>query len=155
MTYKDKAIQLFMEGANCAQAVFGAFAPMLGLEHRFALRLAAPLGGGLGRQREVCGAVSGMCLVAGALYGYDDVQSPEKKAAHYRLVQELCDAFRARFGTIICRELLDEPRTAQFFDPEPRNEEYYRTRPCARQVGVAAEIIEAYILAHPVGKGDA
>lgn len=149
MTYKEKAIELFFAGANCAQAVFAAFAPLGGVEEALALRLSAPFGGGLGRQREVCGAVSGMCMAAGALYGNDDLADADAKAAHYRMIQELCAAFRERFGTIICRELLGEKRTVTFSDPCPRTEEYYRQRPCARQVGVAAEILENYIAAHP------
>ncbi len=149
MTYQEKAIELFMQGANCAQAVFTAFAPLTGMDEGLSLRISAPFGGGLGRQREVCGAVSGMCMAAGVLYGYDDLSDADAKAAHYRLVQELCAAFRERFGTIICRELLDEPRTLTFSAPSPRTEEYYRQRPCARQVGVAAEILEKYIAAHP------
>lgn len=149
MTYKEKAIELFFEGANCAQAVFTAFAPLTGFEEKLALRISAPFGGGFGRQREVCGAVSGMCMAAGVLYGYDDLSDENVKKEHYRMVQELCAAFREKFGTMICRELLGEERTVTFTDPSPRTEEYYRQRPCARQVGVAAEILEAYIEAHP------
>ena len=155
MTYKEKAIDLFFAGANCAQAVFAAFSPLTGFEEKAALRIAAPFGGGFGRQREVCGAVSGMCMAAGVLYGYDDLTDEEIKKAHYRMVQELCNAFRERFGTIICRELLGEKKTVTFTDPSPRTEEYYRQRPCARQVGVAAEILENYIAAHPPKAGDA
>ena len=150
MTYKEKAIALFESGANCAQAVFTAFGDLTGIEEKTALRLSSSFGGGLGRQREVCGAVSGMCMVAGILYGYDDIKDEAAKAAHYRLIQELCDAFRERFETIICRELLGEKKTAHIPDPSPRTEEYYRRRPCARLVGTAAEIMEEYIAAHPI-----
>ena len=116
-----------------------------------ALRISAGFGGGFARQREVCGAVSGMCLVAGALYGYDDLADDKTKAAHYRLIRELCDAFKAVHGSIICRELLDTKKAADTApDPDPRTEEYYRTRPCARQVGTAAEILEKYIAEHGV-----
>ena len=150
MTYKEKAIDLFFAGANCAQAVFAAFSPLTGFEEKAALRIAAPFGGGFGRQREVCGAVSGMCMAAGVLYGYDDLTDEEIKKAHYRMVQELCGAFRERFGTIICRELLQTKAASTAPVPTPRTEEYYRTRPCARQVGTAAEIIERYIEEHPI-----
>ena len=149
MTYKEKAIELFMDGANCAQAVFAAFSPMTGIDYELALRLSSSFGGGLGRQREVCGAVSGMCMVAGVLYGYSNLSDDAEKKEHYRMIQELCSAFRERFGTIICRELLDEKRTVVWSDPSPRTAEYYRQRPCAAQVGIAAEIIENYIMTHP------
>ncbi|MBQ9098966.1 MAG: C_GCAxxG_C_C family protein [Clostridia bacterium] len=151
MTRKEKAIQLFLSGANCAQAVVAAFADLIGMDEKTALRLAAPFGGGLARQREVCGAVSGMCMVAGALYGYDDLTDDAVKAAHYRLIRSLCDAFKEAHGTLICRELLGSKKgkdTAP--DPDPRTEEYYRTRPCARQVGTAAGILEAYVQEHSV-----
>ena len=150
MTRAEKAIELFEKGANCAQAVCGAFADLMGLDEKTAFRLSAPFGGGLGRQREICGAVSGMCMVAGMLYGYDDLENDQVKGEHYRLVQELCDAFRARYGSIICRELLQSKRISTTPVPTPRNEEFYRTRPCARQVGTAAEIIEQYIQDHPI-----
>lgn len=150
MTRAEKAIELFEKGANCAQAVCGAFADLMGLDEKTAFRLSAPFGGGLGRQREICGAVSGMCMVAGMLYGYDDLENDQVKGEHYRLVQELCDAFRARYGSIICRELLQTAKLSSAPVPTPRTAEYYRTRPCARQVGTAAEIIERYIQDHPI-----
>ena len=151
MTRKEKAIALFMQGANCSQAVCGAFADLMGIDQKLALRMSAGFGGGLARQREVCGAISGMCMVAGALYGYDDLTNDKEKAAHYRLVRELCDAFKAAYGSIICRELLDAKKAVDTApDPDPRTEEYYRTRPCARQVGKAAEILEGYIAEHPI-----
>lgn len=145
MTRKEKAIEWFMKGANCAQAVFVAFADLCGMDEKTALKLSSSFGGGLGRQREVCGAVSGMCMVLGALYGYDDLSDDTAKAAHYRLIQRLCDMFRANFGSIVCRELLGAKRATTHPEPDARTAEYYRTRPCARQVGCAAEILEKYI----------
>ena len=152
MTRKEKAVELFVNGANCAQAVLVAFADLCGLDEKTAYRLSAPFGGGLGRQREVCGAVSGLCMVLGFLYGYDDLTDAPAKAEHYRLVQELCGTFRERFGSIVCRELLGTKKATTHPEPDPRTAEYYRTRPCARQVGVAAEILEAYMNIHPVTK---
>ena len=141
MSRKEIAVEYFMQGANCAQAVFAAFAPLVGVEEKLALRLSSSFGGGFGRLREVCGAVSGMCMAAGALYGYDDLQDEALKAAHYRRIQELCGAFKERFGSIICRELLDAKRADTSPDPSPRTEEYYRQRPCAGMVYAAAEMI--------------
>ncbi len=153
MTRTERAVAYFMEGANCAQAVMAAFADLMGMDERTALRISAPFGGGLARQREVCGAVTGMCMVAGYLYGYDELSDDAPKAEHYRLIRALCDAFRAEHeGHIVCRDLLGVKRgggdTAPA--PSPRTEEYYRIRPCARQVGTAARILEDYISKHPV-----
>ena len=150
--YKEKAIELFFAGANCAQAVFTAFAPLTGFAEKAALRISAPFGGGFGRQREVCGAVSGMCMVLGALYGYDAPDDQAAKAAHYALVQSLCGEFHTRYGSIICRDLLGAKRAEDSPNPTPRDSEFYRTRPCARFVGMAAELLEQYVTAHPVGE---
>ena len=150
MTRSERAIELFLNGCNCAQAVFAAFADLIPMEHDLALRLSSSFGGGLGRQREVCGAVSGMCMVLGALYGYDDLADHAAKTEHYTLVQSLCGEFRNRYGSIVCRDLLGAKRAEDSPGPTPRDAEFYRTRPCARFVGMAAELLERYIAAHPV-----
>ena len=150
-TRSEKAVELFMKGANCAQAVCAAFADQMGMDEKTAFRLSAPFGGGFARQREVCGAITGMCMVLGVLYGYDELADDATKAAHYRLVRELCDAFKEIHGSIVCRDLLGAKKGADTAPtPDPRTAAYYRTRPCARQVGTAAEILERYINEHPV-----
>lgn len=146
MTRKEQAIANFKDGYNCAQAVFLAFGDLTGIAPEAAAAMAAPFGGGFGRQREVCGAVSGMCLALGVLYGYSDPHDMAQKTAHYGAVQALCAEFRARAGSIICRELLDSDEgkdTAH--TPSARTEAYYKKRPCAELVGEAADILDAYI----------
>ena len=137
------AVDLFVSGYNCAQAVFGAFAPVVGMEREKALRLSSAFGGGFGRMREVCGAFSGVTLVLGELFGYSELQE-ENKDLLYPRVQELGRRFRERCGSLICRELLafkvEEGGVAS-----PRTAEYYKTRPCARLVEAAAEILEEYL----------
>jgi len=145
MNRKEQAMAYFKEGYNCAQSVFLAFSDLTGFDQKTALRLAAPFGGGIGRQREVCGAVSGMCMAAGALFGYDDVHDKAAKAAHYKMIQELCAEFRARVGgSIICRDLLGGEGKDTDATPTPRTEAYYKKRPCAELVGEAADILDAY-----------
>ena len=149
MNHELLAGDLFMNSSNCAQAVLLAFEDLTGLDPHLAARLSSPFGGGMGRQREVCGAVSGMLMVAGILYGYEDPGEDDTvKKAHYKLVQELCGKFREEAGSIICRELLDNPPSAP--TPSPRTAEYYASRPCARFVMLAARILEEYIAEHPV-----
>ncbi len=151
MNRKEQAIAYFKEGYNCTQSVFLTFTDLTGFDQKTALRLAAPFGGGIGRQREVCGAVSGMCLVAGALYGYDDRDDKAAKAAHYKMIQELCEEFRKRAGgSIICRDLLGGEGKDTDATPTPRTEAYYKKRPCAELVGEAADILDAYIKTHPL-----
>ena len=151
MNRKEQAMAYFKEGYNCAQAVFLAFRDLTGFEEKTALRLAAPFGGGLGRQREVCGAVSGMCMAAGALYGYDNLSKSEAKVAHYKMIQALCNEFRARSGgSIICRDLLGSEGKDTAATPAARTESYYQKRPCAELVGEAADILDEWIKAHPL-----
>lgn len=142
--YADKAVQLFREGYNCSQSVFAAFADQYGISRELALRLAASFGGGMGRMREVCGAVSGMMLIAGLETGAVNGSDREGKAANYAEAQALADRFRKENGSIICRELLglDLHGEPVSHVPEKRTEQYYKERPCAELVRCAAEILE-------------
>ena len=144
----QRAKSLFLEGYNCAQAVAGAFAPEMGLSVDAAARLASGFGGGMGRMREVCGAVSGMTLAASALRGYNDPKAGPEKTDTYAMIQELAGRFRAENGSIICREILDNPPSDP--NPTPRTAEFYKTRPCAHMVMTAAGILDDYIAEHPV-----
>ena len=147
MDHATYAAELFLKDYNCAQAVAVAFCDVTGMEPKLAARMAAPFGGGMGRMREVCGAVSGMLMVLGHLYGYD-TPSDEIKKEHYALVQELAGKFREENGSIICREILKNPPSDP--NPSPRTEEYYAQRPCAKMVYTAAKILDEYIAEHPV-----
>ena len=149
MDHTFLAADLFLKDCNCAQAVLVAFEDVTGMDRTLAATLSSSFGGGMGRMREVCGAVSGMLMVAGILYGYEDPGEGDcHKKAHYELVQELAGKFRAEVGSIICREILDNPPSDP--TPSPRTAEYYATRPCARMVMTAAKILDAYIAEHPV-----
>ena len=148
MEHGIKAAELFLQGYNCAQAVMVAFSDVTGLEPDFAAKMSSSFGGGMGRMREVCGAVSGMLMVAGLLYGYDTPGDDVQKKAHYALVQELAEQFRQQVGSIVCREILKNPPSDP--NPSPRTAEYYKTRPCARMVLLAGQILDDYIAAHPI-----
>ena len=145
--YAAYAAELFENGYNCAQAVVVAFCDVTGLEPKAAAAMASSFGGGMGRMREVCGAVSGMLLVAGILYGYDTPGDDAQKAAHYQRVQQMAELFRQEAGSIICREILKNPPSDP--SPTPRSEEFYRMRPCTRMVYLAADILSNYLAAHP------
>ena len=142
-----KAAELFLNGYNCAQAVAVAFSDLTGLDEKFSAKLASSFGGGMGRMREVCGAVSGMLLVLGLLYGYDTPGDDAGKKEQYAVVQQLSGKFREQVGSIVCREILKNPPSDP--NPSPRTAEYYAKRPCARMVLTAAAILEDYIKEHP------
>lgn len=143
MKKSEMAVKLFCDGYNCAQAVLGAFAEDVGLTVSQAFKMSAPFGGGVGRQREICGAVSGMLMAYGLLYGYDTAETGDKKKALYEQTRLLCDQFAEINGSIICRDILKNAKTGG--TPEARTEQYYKERPCVRCVRAAAEILEEYI----------
>ena len=146
MEKEEQARKKFIDGRNCCQAVFATFAPELGVDEATALRIASSFGGGIGRLREVCGAFSGICMVAGLLRGYADGETPEEKAAHYALIQELAEKFKKEHGSLICREILQLSKDAPTPPtPEARTTKYYSNRPCERCVGTAARLCEEMI----------
>ena len=138
--------ELFRMGYNCGQSVFAAFADVVGMSVEEAAGIASPFGAGFGKLREVCGAVSGMTLVAGHLRGYSEPGDYEGKKALYALIQKMCAEFEAETGSIICRELLGLKKGEDIGEPSVRTEEYYRSRPCVGACRTAAAIAEKYLL---------
>lgn len=141
-TKAEKARQYFKDGYNCCQAVILAFVDELQIDEKTALALASSFGGGIGRLREVCGAVSGMCMVAGLKYGYTSTEDNTngKKAQHYALIQKLVKEFEDKNGSMICKELTGIQKGTHI--PDDRNKEYYKKRPCDCLVYDAAKILE-------------
>ena len=148
MDHGIKAAELFLSGYNCAQAVAVAFCDVTGLEEKTAARMVSAFGGGMGRMREVCGAVSGMYFVLSYLYGYDEPIEGGPKKQLYTDVQMLAGKFRESCGSIVCREILKNPPTDP--TPSPRTAAYYKERPCARMVYTAAKLMDEFIAAHPL-----
>ena len=150
MTAREQAaLDFFERGYNCAQAVAAAFADVTPLDESTILRLSSSFGGGIGRLREVCGAVSGMALIAGLLYGYDDPEDQTVKADHYTRIQEMAAAFTRENGALRCADILNRPGKEPP-TPAKRDAAFYHERPCARCVTSAARILEEYIAAHPL-----
>lgn len=147
--YGDKAFEAFHKGYNCSQSVALAFAPEMGLTEKQALRMAVGFGGGFGRMREVCGAFSGLTLVFGALYGSDD---PAQKTQMYTEVQALAEEYKKRSGgnSIVCRELLGLTKPEGTPVASARTAEYYKKRPCAELVRMAADLLAEYMEQHPL-----
>ncbi len=141
----EQAQAYFKEGYNCSQSVALAFCEEIGIDQTKLLRMVSSFGGGMGRMREVCGAVSGMFFVAGALYRYDQPKDLTAKKEHYARIQELAARFKAETGTIICRELLGLDGKDHSPVPSQRTPEYYKKRPCGEMIGLAARIMETYI----------
>ena len=142
----QKAYDLFCEGYNCAQAVAIAFSDIIMLDKETISRLVSGFGGGFGRMREVCGAISGGVFVLNAIFGVFDINNVESKAKHYSLIQELLKTFEAENGSFICRELLGLDVKNEAPTPEKRNAQYYKKRPCAELCAISAKITSKIII---------
>lgn len=136
------ALENFESGCSCSQAVLLAFAPECGLDRETALRLASSFGGGFGRMRELCGALSGAGMVLGLLRGYTDLADKPAKQRHYDLIQRLCRRFEEEQGHLRCSDLLEKLQGEPGPAPADRTPEYYKARPCGRLVACAARITQ-------------
>ena len=146
MNEKERAVELFKDGFNCSQSVFTAFSHRFGIDEDTAKRISAGLGGGVGRMREVCGAVSGAAMVIGNICSATVGEDGDSKQKNYELVREFADRFTKRNGSIICRELLGlNVKMENTAEPDKRTAEYYKKRPCVELVECAARIIEEMI----------
>lgn len=144
----DLAKEYFLQGYNCSQAVVLAFSDELNMKEEDIIKISSSFGGGMGRLREVCGTVSGMFIVAGALYGYYNPKDFDSKKEHYERIQDLAEQFKKENGSIVCRELLGLDRQKDEPTPERRTNEYYKKRPCPEIVKCAADILERYVKEH-------
>lgn len=138
----DIAKSYFLEGYNCTQAVVLSFSDVINVDRETLMKISCSFGGGMGRLREVCGAVSGMFIVLGLLEGYSGPEKGQVKADHYAKVQKLAKQFEEAMGSIVCREILGLSVKHDDPVPEARTKEYYQKRPCPDIVKLAAEIVE-------------
>lgn len=143
MSRAERAKEYFLQGYACSQAVALAFADVMGIDEGTVGKIMLPFGGGVGRLRMTCGAVSGMAAVIGMACGKAENTSENKKAV-YAVVQKLCGEFRAETGSLICAELLRgmQVKTEIGGEAEPRTEQYYHKRACGDMVYLAAELLE-------------
>ncbi len=146
MSRAERAKEYFLQGYACSQAVALAFSDLFKMEKEELIKMTLPFGGGFGRLRLTCGAVSGMTFVVGETFAESD-NTPENKQRTYAIVQELCGKFKEQTGSLICGELLasmDVPVEVGG-KAEARTKEYYQKRSCADLVACAANIVEEYL----------
>ncbi len=152
MSPKDRghlARDNFLAGYGCAQAVLLAFSDVTGLDDTTAAAMASSFGGGMGRMREVCGAVSAALMVLGVAEGYSDPGDTAAKSRHYARVRDFAERFKSRCATdgkadsIVCRDLLAGANVSNAAggEAEERTAEYYKKRPCPDLCAIAAEIL--------------
>ena len=144
----ERAVENFMAGYGCCQSVVAAFADLYGLDDTLAKKVAAGFGGGVGRLRMMCGAVSGIVMLVGLDCGQTEGSDREGKSACYKVVQELLAKSKEQNGSLICAEILGlkgYEKAANNYVASARTVEYYKTRPCAAKVESAARIFADYL----------
>ncbi|MBP5714136.1 MAG: C_GCAxxG_C_C family protein [Prevotella sp.] len=143
-----RAVENFMAGYGCCQSVVAAFADLYGLDDILAKKIAAGFGGGIGRMRMMCGAVSGIVMLVGLHCGQTEGSDLEGKTACYKVVQELLEQSRQQNGSLICAEILGlkgYEKASCSYIASPRTAEYYKSRPCAAKVESAARIFADFL----------
>ena len=146
----ERAVENFMEGYGCCQSVVAAFADLYGLDDTLAKKIAAGFGGGVGRMRMMCGAVSGIVMLVGLDCGQTEGSDREGKSACYKVVQDLLAKSKEENGSMICAEILGlkgYEKANSSYVASARTAEYYKTRPCAAKVESAARIFANYLKA--------
>jgi C_GCAxxG_C_C family probable redox protein len=144
----NRAVDNFMQGYGCCQSVLAAFCDLYGMDETLALKVAAGFGGGVGRMRMMCGAVSGLVMLVGLDCGQTVGSDREGKSACYKVVQDLLAQSQAENGSLICAEILGlkgHEKAQSSYVASPRTAEYYKTRPCAAKVESAARIFAKYL----------
>ena len=150
----ERAVENFMAGYGCCQSVVAAFADLYGLDDTLAKKIAAGFGGGVGRMRMMCGAVSGIVMLVGLDCGQTEGGDREGKSACYKVVQDLLAQSKAENGSLICAEILGlkgfEKAHSSYVASE-RPAEYYKKRPCAAKVESAARLFANYLKVNSKG----
>jgi C_GCAxxG_C_C family probable redox protein len=106
-----KAQSLFDEGYACSQSILLAFANRFNLDDNTAKLISSTFGGGMGRLRQKCGAVTGGFMILGLAYGNTDPKDMDTKLKAYKKVRELNHLTEEIHGTSNCFELLRKHAT--------------------------------------------
>jgi C_GCAxxG_C_C family probable redox protein len=148
----EQAVENFKNGYNCSQSVAMAYADLYPVDMETIKQVSGSFGGGMGRLREVCGAVTGAFMILGMEYPASDPTDKAVKSANYAAVQRTALQFKEKMGSYICADLLKVDRYPQDPNPEDRNSAYYAKRPCAYCVAVAAELLGKELMKSEMSK---
>ena len=107
MTNAEIALNHFTSGRNCSQSVLAAFGKETGVDPDTALRIADGFGGGMGRNQNVCGAVTGGIMVLGLLFSKGETGTHAEKDELYVRVRRFMAAFEGEYGSVTCKTLLN------------------------------------------------
>jgi len=146
MDNANRAVSLFRQGCNCSQAVLATYSEQLGLPQQSALKVAAGFGGGM-RMAETCGAVTGALMVLGLKFAPHDTKDKGAIKNTYGIVREFGDKFKARNGSVNCKELLGCDVTTDEGLATAKEKGLFASR-CAELVQDAAEILQNILAEH-------
>lgn len=137
----QQAVDYFNQGRSCSQAIVMSYGPDLGLTSEIGMKVSAAFGGGIARQAETCGAVSGALMMLGLTL---DANRENLKESAYILAQEFISKFSERNRSIVCKSLLG----VDISTPEGKQqakEKDLHIHLCSKYVQDAAEILEEMI----------
>jgi C_GCAxxG_C_C family probable redox protein len=139
----DYCVARFKKGINCTQAIASTYGGQFGLDQETALKIAAAFGSGMG-MGETCGAVSGALMIIGLKHSKVSGSRLLSKDRTEVVAQEFTEKFKARHGTVVCRELLGCDVTTSEGLKTAKQEKHFKKR-CPEYVKAAAEILEALL----------
>lgn len=143
----QKAVDLFKSGCNCSQSVICAYSDVFDMDEHTAMRVSEGFGGGMGRMRSVCGAVSGMFMLAGLKYSKGVPKDIETRTKVYSVVQQMAKDFKEKNGSIVCGDLLgiNLPKDTGAV-PTERSADFYKKRPCIGCISDCAGLVQKYLI---------
>ena len=140
--YVERTKDNFRQGYNCCQAVLLAYCDRYGIDKDLALKISCSFGGGMGRMKEVCGAVCAMAMIAGLETGNTDPRNIEANQDNYEMVRYLMNEFKKENGSIYCSELTSLEGNEVMTKVQERGGRYYKKKPCLEYLADAARILE-------------
>ena len=132
----NKAVSLFDDGYACSQSVLLTFSDRFGMDEEKAKLISSTFGGGMGRLRQKCGAVTGGFMVLGLAYGNTNPRDMNTKLAAYKKVRQLNQMFEDIYGSSNCADLLKKNAT----ETEVAQRKHHNII-CRRMVGDAVGIL--------------
>lgn len=102
---REKAVNRFLEGYNCAQSVLLTMFEHWNGENVLIPKIATAFGGGIGRCGSVCGALTGGVMAIGIRYGTNE-PSVEERLKAYNIANKFYKRFETRNKSVFCKELI-------------------------------------------------
>jgi C_GCAxxG_C_C family probable redox protein len=141
MNKTEEANKTFLNGFNCAQAVFSTFSKELGLDEQTALKIGSSFGAGMAHLNETCGAVTGAFMIIGLKYGRYKLEDIASKEKTYSLVREFAKRFKEKYDSLKCTDLIGYDLSTEEGLKKATEEKRFRTH-CPKFVEDAAGIVE-------------